>query len=586
MNRPDPVIDTHDTTQLDETRIVLQKRRNETAATFVTRVREHAGPGSVVEPLFQWYRPRKDLPTLQDFFLVRWPGLDPRKLMVDQYDLAYELQDRTRSVSASPDPLVALGPASSHVREPDSVPDPAVISRANPVDNANWQLFAANVPPAWALAAGSGIVVGHIDTGIVPHILLGSRVDFANGYDFLEPGTRPVDPLPPSSLPGDTPGHGTFSSTTIAGGLDPGVPTASAGATFRPTTNFSGVAPAATILPVRATRNVVLGPLSSVSKAIEFLTSSNVDVISISLAGPAFSPHLHWALNNAISNHILVVAAAGQIAGGVLLPAALRQCLAVAGTKLGDTKGLSNDFAVMRDRLTLWTPSAKGPKVGIAAPAKDIRHGAPGAIDATGANTGMGGPSQGTTFATAMVAGVAALWLERHGRSALETLYRHRQSLQAVFKQVLARSAYRPHHWGPTWGPGALDAKGALDEPLPAPFPPALPSLASFLSQFNSYDAFQSFEDVFPDVDPAALRAALRRLFPANSEAEWRAAIERFGVELLNRLTADADAAARFVEAGVAEAANDAAAAAEQARQTAAALADQVSHRLRGRLGG
>ncbi|HEV8676468.1 MAG TPA: S8 family serine peptidase [Methylomirabilota bacterium] len=582
-----PVIDKAGMTHLNETRVVLQKRRDEDPAVFTRMVRRQAGLGATVERLFPWVRPRRDLPTLQDFFLVRWPGLDPRALNVNPYDLAYALQEATRSVSASPDPLVALGPTASAVREPDSVPDPSVMLRSTPPDNAGWHLFAANVPPAWGLTSGlgAGIVVGHVDTGIVPHVLLGGRVNLSGGFDFLRPGSPPIDPLPAAGTRADVPGHGTFSSTVIAGSLDPGVPVATGAAQARPTTTFSGVAPGVTILPTRVTRSVVVGPLSYVAQAIQFLTAGGAHVISISLGGPSISPFLHYSLNNAVLNDVIVVAAAGQGTPVVVMPAALRNCIAVAGTKLNDTTGLSNDFTVMRDRLTLWGPSAFGPKVGIAAPAKDIRHGAPGSVDGSGMHTAIGGLSQGTTFATAMVAGVAALWLDKQMRPTLVSRYRNLRSLQSVFKEILAGSAFVPGGWHRRWGPGALDAAAALNELLPPGNPGPPPAFLAYRNRFDRHDVLEWFEDAFPDLSPDALRAALRRLLPASSAAEWRNALERFGAELLTRLGEDADAAAGFIETGVAEAAADAAAAADQARQTAEALVDQASDRLRGALG-
>ena len=580
-----PVIDTSDMKVLSETRVILQKGRKTNAAKFVERLRSAAGPGAEVSPLFPWYRPRTDLPSLQDFFLVTWPQLDPRSLTVNQYDLAYALQDATKAVSASPDPLVALGPASleSVIREPDSIPDPACVARAAPVDNAQWQLFAANVPAAWSLAPahGKGIVVGHIDTGVVPHRLLPEpRLDLAGGFDFLRPGSPPVDPLPAVDIVdgfrADIPGHGTFSSSVI--GAEPDA-----------TTTFSGTAPGVTIRPVRVTRSVVMGPvgpLSFLAQALCFLTASGVDVISISLGGATIAPAMHHALNNAVLNNVIVIAAAGQVFREVALPAALRNCIAVAGAKLIETTNLSNDFAVMRDRMTLWSRSAHGQKVAIAAPAKDIRHGSPDRENPTGPHSAIGGPSQGTTFATATVAGVAALWLEFRDRAILRDRYRNFRSLQSVFKKLLGSSAYVPPNWRWNWGPGVLDAEAVLKASLPpgAPSGPS-PSFAGFVAQHEGHDVLEWFEDLFPDLSPEALRAGLRRLLGAGSEAELRARIDQLGAELLTRLASDAGAAEHFVAASVAEASSDAAAAAEEARRSAEGIAGAASRRLRDAFG-
>lgn len=571
---------------LHEFRVVMQKPRTVARAAYIRQLRQQLGTGLRIEPLFPGLRPGKDLPTLADFFLVRWPGLATDALAANPHDIAYALQDATKSVSATPESSVQAS-STWPCRESDSNPDPNASSGANPIIGADWHLWATNVPAAWgALAAagmadrGEGIVVGHIDTGIVRHQLLEPRVDFAGGHDYLREGELPIDPLPEPVLPGDVPGHGTMSSSVIVGVL-------------HPATGFSGVAPDASVLPMRVTRNVVVGPFSHVAQAIFLATAGGADLISISLGGVSVSPHLHYAVNNATFNNVMVIAAAGQCTKLVVMPAALRNCVAVAGTKLKDTTNMTPEFDVLKDRLTLWSPSASGPKIAITAPAKDIRCAAPNRNPpGNGIHTAMAAPSQGTTFATAIVAGAAVLWLRRHGRKPLSARYQDWRSLTTIFKQLLADSAYRPPGWpAKRWGPGALDVKALLDQPLP-PGRPGLPDLSglrqAFLAGHDRMDVVEWFEDTFAEFDPQAVRAALRRLFPAATDQEWRERVAQLGAEALARLAANEQAAQAFADTVRAETEATAAAAAQAAQRAAEAaqeLAQQASQRLRGALG-
>ncbi|MCC7542556.1 MAG: S8/S53 family peptidase [Deltaproteobacteria bacterium] len=578
LDRPGrPAIDIERAHRVPELRVILQKPRRVAYAVFEARVRASAGAHSRVEPLFPRFRPRRDLPILQDFVVVTWPGLDSRALLAHPFDVAYALQNATKSVSAYPESDASA--LSSLCREPDSTPDPNLTRGAVARDHCNWFLSAANVPAAWDAIARTNIPdrnvpmkVGHIDTGVVHHRLLDPRVDFAGGLDFLRPGSPPIDPLLDSDQPADVPGHGTFSASVLMGSHD-----------THANTGFSGVAPDATLIPVRITRSVVLAPLSHLADAIHFLTVKGVAVISISLGGPSMSAFVHAAVNNAAFNNVIIVAAAGQCVKTVVMPAALRQVVAAAGTKLDNTDDVSDDFNALRDRLTLWGPSASGPKVAIAAPAKDICHASPNSSSPpSGVHGAIGGPSQGTTFATAIVAGAATLWLRRHGRARLLERYRNSRTLTAIFKDMLARSAYRnPQRWPLHWGPGVLDVGGLLEEPLPL-VPPTLPSSNLALRQeYEAIDVVEWFEQVFGQLSPDAVRGALRRIFPAATVAEWRQTIDRLGAEAFERIVASEHATERFIETANAELASASDEAARRARDTASAIADDASRRLR-----
>jgi hypothetical protein len=588
LARGETLLDPGRLLRLSETQLVLQASPGRSHASVRADVRSRLGQLAIVEPVFPGYREGQDLPVLRDFFLVRIPDLPSAALDVNPFDIAYALADATKSVGAMP---AALPSSSSGGGPPNPCQEP---ESSPPVRISSWHLIAANVPAAWDILAaegndrGGGTLIAQADTGVVQHVLLDGRLDLRSGADLLQPGQLPIDPLPPSSQPGEIPGHGTFGATIIAGAPVPEPPNPTP--RDRALAAFSGVAPEASILPVRCTRNVVVN-LTDLARAIHYATTAGAHVISIALGNLALTPCLSHAVSNAAFNDILIVAAAGQCEPVVVMPAAHARCLAVAGTKLKDTSGDYSTFEKACDLTTLWERSAVGFPVDIAAPAKDIVHGSQGSLNNAMRHTALGGPSQGTTFATAILAGIAALWRKHHGRALRR--FRNFKTLQNVFRDIVRDSARRPPGWHTIWGPGIVDAAGVLSAPLPwaPPSPPAPGPFIQSLSQFRTLDFF---EQSFAPLDPAAIHAALQRLF--GGAADWQAQLDRFATEIVDRFQADPEALRQFIETARAEAtaraaaaAADAAAAAEAAAAAAAETVERVaeegSNRLRGALG-
>jgi hypothetical protein len=78
------------------------------------------------------------------------------------------------------------------------------------------------------------------------------------------------------------------------------------------------------------------------------------------------------------------------------------------------------------------------------------------------------GQGQGTSFAVALTAGIAALWLAHHGRAVLIGAARARgETLQAMFRRIVMATARRPANWdGFTMGAGIVDARALLEADL------------------------------------------------------------------------------------------------------------------------
>lgn len=91
------------------------------------------------------------------------------------------------------------------------------------------------------------------------------------------------------------------------------------------------------------------------------------------------------------------------------------------------------------------------------------------ARNCVGANPGAVSQGEGTSFAVAGIAGIAALWLAHHGRAALLARYNGQARLQDVFGHVL-RITDRDIGLPPNeFGAGLVDAEAVLKCPLPKP---------------------------------------------------------------------------------------------------------------------
>ena len=142
-----------------------------------------------------------------------------------------------------------------------------------------------DAPEAWSLGRGAGVVVAVVDTGIDPsHPDLAGRV--VPGWDFVEG----------DAVPQDLSGHGTHVAGTIAAGQN--------GA------GVIGVAPAASVMPLRVLDANGQGSSADVAAAFAYAAERGVRVVNASL-GSAFPSH---AEQQAIREHpgTLFVVASGN----------------------------------------------------------------------------------------------------------------------------------------------------------------------------------------------------------------------------------------------------------------------------------
>jgi serine protease len=309
-----------------------------------------------------------------------------------------------------------------------------------------WGLELTRVTQAWSnhfpgadSKPGDGVVIGHPDTGYRNHPEIAVNLAVSQGFDFFRNDNDPKDELQ-HDRPWQNPGHGTGTASVIV---------SSRGAAAGTPPNFvSGVAPHARLIPFRVSDSVVVMNTMNLAHAIERATDAGAHVISISMGGIG-SERLHDAVVYARNRGVIVCAAAGNCVSFVVFPAAYDEVVAVAACDA---------------ERAIWKGSCRGGAVDITAPGDRVWHAVANADD-TLSNVSQG---SGTSYAVATVAGIAALWLAKHGRDNIIRACGGREKLPSTFMQLLRATATPVPGWpAGQFGGGLVDADKLLAAPLP-----------------------------------------------------------------------------------------------------------------------
>lgn len=258
--------------------------------------------------------------------------------------------------------LAGLGVAAATVLVPAS---PA---EAKTVREAQWHLDAISVSKAQSLTKGEGVVVGLIDDGVdVTHPDL-ARTQIT--------GTAMPGSVSENGLT-DANGHGTNMAGLIA-------------AQGGDANHALGVAPRAQILSIARPESGT----ETLAAAVRYAVDHGAKVINMSMGinqGQPTPDHIA-AIAYAQARDVVVVAAMGNTTQSVYhagWPATVPGVVAVGGTR--------------RDG-NLWSGSVTGREVSVVAPAEEVVSTTPKSVIASGY-----GQASGTSSATAIVSGVAAL---------------------------------------------------------------------------------------------------------------------------------------------------------------------------------
>jgi type VII secretion-associated serine protease mycosin len=293
-----------------------------------------------------------------------------------------------------------------------------------------WPQLMLDFERVWPLTQGANVTVAVIDSGVdATHPQLRGRV--AAGLDVLEPATAGR---------ADCEGRGTQTAGIIAAQPEQGV-------------GFHGVAPQATILPVRASDNEAAGRTSGAAgmvAGIRFAVANRARVIVIGYALYASDPALAAEVANAVANDVVVVAAVGED-GAANAPNRTPYPAAYPGVV---------GVGAILETTSLWAESGRGRFVDLVAPGVEV------------VSTQRGGGLTlvaGTGLAAAFVGGAAALV-----RSRWPDL-----PAQEVVRRLTATAAPAPGGTDTAgYGNGIVSPYAAVADRLAGESPGALPGLA------------------------------------------------------------------------------------------------------------
>lgn len=237
--------------------------------------------------------------------------------------------------------------------------DPRVVS------GEAWHLGRIQAPAAWDFTVGNpNVIVAVLDSGVNA-----SNPDLAGrvlpGFDFVNNDADVSDDY----------GHGTAVTGTIVGAANNSL-------------GSVGVAFGCRVLPVKVMDSMGFAYYSTIAEGIRFAVDHGARVINISIAGDAQSATLQSAIDYAWSSNVVVVAAAGNNANSVpQYPAACEHVVGVTATDANDQLASFSSFG---GHLKL---SAPGDNIWTTQRSADNYFGS----------------WRGTSFASPIVAGVAAL---------------------------------------------------------------------------------------------------------------------------------------------------------------------------------
>ncbi|MFE1362138.1 S8 family serine peptidase [Streptomyces harbinensis] len=247
---------------------------------------------------------------------------------------------------------------------------PATTAQAADTPQHPWYFDTYRIDEVWEHTTGEGITVAVIDTGVDPTLpeLQGQVLD---GTDLT---------AAPQGAHVDTDGHGTDMAALIAGTGNGGV---------------QGLAPGATILPIRVTYGGITGDAADRwAEAVHYAIESGARIINFSLGDvnvESARQEMSEALTAAARHDVLIFAATGNNGDDLNAPSAPNSLDGVVGVSAVNSSGERAPY------------STYGPQVSLAAPGDDV-PGHCGDISGPACIRDEGGTSSATALASASAA--------------------------------------------------------------------------------------------------------------------------------------------------------------------------------------
>jgi hypothetical protein len=438
----------------------------------------------------------------EEFWILTFPDLKVKGLERFAFQVARLLRVELGAETVRPvlvDSLVGAALAG-----PPGAADEAILGRFCNSDDAGpqprgWAPLGLGIRNAWQHTRGGGATVASIDTGVSTHEELKDVTTTAKAHlNLVEGGSDASDRFSNDVLIAN-PGHGTLVASVVASRGD-----INANGDTDGSDAVTGSAPEAKILPIRAIRSVVDLRQSRIPAAIEHAILQDVDVIVMALGSAFVIEPVEAALRKAAAAGIVTVCAAGNCYGPVVFPAKLAP------------QGLTAAIAAVDYAYLPWEKTSKGPEVTVGAFGEAVWGARKGS--ATDPNDRIA-PSQGTTLAASLTAGIAALWVAHHGRDALREKAKAKGvTVQRLFNNAIQRSAYRPSGWPAGMGAGLVNAGELLAYDLDGPSVPAdVPTAVTDVTPLSRF-----LPEAVAQADPLAGLESARVPEDFAAEVLWR----------------------------------------------------------------